>query len=1216
MFFLTSCLPCRGKRPACNRYPTQCPERPSGRRARVDVGVMFLLLTGVFGSATSAAAESFTLDNETYRLTFDGEGAVRVSLIDDADRASQPLVFRSAFAVMYAADDPRCVRNASHPNYPVAPRAAVRWHAPHLSLDELNAWVGANEFAAVTGMRGEVRDDAPEKSSAIGTAKSGGRRWEYRNADGRATVAVAGAAAYDTTNPFRVGRTTIPRPTKVIGPGEKGTGEERADAGRRVAVEFDPHDDFELRAEWFLPAGTGDPQITYVLTPRRDGYYSVAYVGAPSWPARSLTPVPQECAARGFKQFDFVMSEADLHLPRVHTVADDWNIVLTPDPRECRFRLPTMADSRFGLMLETTGDGVRPVVSAPLLGGYESKSSVGESRRFTLRAVVRRGDWKEAYVYTAREIHGFRDLRDNSGPGSLNDTLHRIVDFLADRSGRNYAMWDEQQKYYDYFTDKTGVYKPFSPLFGLATSIVVDDEDFFRRRARPAVEFALSRPTNVFAPYEAVDNKQANSAGRTVGRPYVGYAQLASLHAFFQGRTPALRALAEVVGPSKGKIADALAEARLTGRREALEDLMKDVAERRSSRAAFAEEDFFDLLDLAAETGLPAASAAVREAAYHHAAKVNLYPRPPEENVIVDRGGRAPIHLHSFGRHRNVWGYPTPVGLPLPERSVPAWRLARLGVPGIAYPMEYWMNGHGAMLRTAGLTSDPFLRDVARSGMVGRFGNFPGDNRSHDSLVAELPDTAEHRPWDWNFATFNPGHAWDFAAQVLDFLVSDAYERSGGAIDFPAESAARSNFRVRVYGARPGAFYGDDQVRLWLPRGLVDTGNAQFDWIAGHGNGRFYFAIMNQSFREETGAIQFDRSFVECDADRPARVWRNNRAVDDVRIRDNRVTLTVPPKGIVAISVPAAVHPGLQAKLYADDATTLGPYSHVTAEASFGVIHGMLLKAGRGLTSAFVYTEALPERVIAARLWWRQGDGSWNVVVDEVYPYEFSPDLNNEVGPFVCVMEIKDDQRRLVRSQPIALSFDDAPAPTKGVLPPSEPWIRDSKSPPADDSSPPSTEEAESFSDDFVGYLKHAANVGSFGLRDDGRFYPYSTPLGRRIGWRFSVWDDHLYADGLSVAEAEARLRADLRRVQAGLSQRLGQRRPAVEWRTLDRRRRETLLDFGFSEGVDRLNAELVESVLAADWETMVAKHLYVRYLGHAPDHARNKAFAERWGIH
>ena len=95
--------------------------------------------------------------------------------------------------------------------------------------------------------------------------------------------------------------------------------------------------------------------------------------------------------------------------------------------------------------------------------------------------------------HIAQDIHGLRDQRDNSGPGTLNGCLERIMDFLADRNGRNYAMWSDEQKYYDYFTDQTGVFKPFSPLYGLSAAIVTDDEDFYRQRARPAVEFALSR---------------------------------------------------------------------------------------------------------------------------------------------------------------------------------------------------------------------------------------------------------------------------------------------------------------------------------------------------------------------------------------------------------------------------------------------------------------------------------------------------------------------------------------------------------------------------------------------------------------------------------------------------------------------------------------------------------------------------------------------------
>src|SRR5207247_2078421 len=126
--------------------------------------------------------------------------------------------------------------------------------------------------------------------------------------------------------------------------------------------------------------------------------------------------------------------------------------------------------------------------------------------------------------------------------------------------------------------------------------------------------------------------------------------------------------------------------------------------------SVFGEEEFFDLLDLADATREPQYVRAALEAAYHNAAKMNLYPVPPDTTVTVDRGGLAPVHYHSYGRHRNIWGFPPPQPLRTAEQTVPAWRIARLGLPGIAYPIEYWMNTHGAMLRAAGLAHDDFLR--------------------------------------------------------------------------------------------------------------------------------------------------------------------------------------------------------------------------------------------------------------------------------------------------------------------------------------------------------------------------------------------------------------------------------------------------------------------------------------------------------------------------
>jgi len=1141
--------------------------------------IAFSLLCGL--SASAFAQDVIRNDRYTLTLRADHTLDIRVANMP-------PQRFAPEFNVLWSEDDPLCTRNASHPNYPVAPRVAVRWRNPDEPLDALNAWLGLPEMKAATGLSGSVR------------AEGKGRVWEFRDAQGKVTVRVTGERALDTTRPFTVGRRAAMKPVRGV-----------VETGR-VRWEYAPQPEFTLAAELALPAGEEDPTLAFTLTPKRDAFFSVAYTGAPDTPLAEARPVPQECAARGHKLFNFVMSEADLHLPRVHVATAAGNLALVADPSECRFRLPTIADARFGLMLAAEGGRLKPVLLAPLLGGPESRMRAGEAWRFTFRIVARPGDWKDTYRHIARAIHGVRDQRDNSGPGSLNATLERVMDFLADRGGRNHAMWDAQQKYHDYFTDKTGVFKPFSPLYGLSVAIVTDDEDFFRRRARPAVEYALSRRNNLFAPYDAADNKQARSARRDLGAPYIGYAQLVSLHELFQRRSPALRALAEAKGPAKGKISDALARWRLTGEADALTEARQAGAKAIASGSVFAEEEFFDLLELADATAEPAHVQAALEAAYHNAAKLNLYPVPPDATVTVERGGLTPVHAHSIGRHRNIWGFPPPQPLRATEQTVPAWRIARLGVPGTAYPMEYWMNTHGAMLRTAGLARDAFLRDVARWGMVGRFGNYPGDNRSQDSLVPERPDAVERRPWDWNFATVNPGHAWDFAAAVLDFLVSDAFERSAGAIDFPSVSAAGSAFRVRIYGGKPGRFYGDKDVHLWLPRGLVACDNRQLDWLAGHGNGNLYLALWNQSFRQETASIALDSDLVECDPKREARVWRDNAAAAPVRAAGNRLTVTLAPKGTVAFAIPATVKPRLQAKLYDASCPALGPASYAQVAAPFGPVHAMLLRAGRGLTSAFIYAEALPEDVIAARLLWRQGDGPWQELTDDIYPYEFSPELRDDAGDFACVLEIEDARQKALRSPVISLAFGAAVQ---------RPPVAQASSLPGTHPQPPEAPHggalpvSAAFSAEFVAYLQAAANGSGFGLRTDGRYYPYSTPQGRRIAWRQPVWDRALYSRGCTAEEAEQRLRADLTRTLAEFRAALAARKPAVEFARLDPRQQETLLDFAHTEGVGKLRPEFVSAVLAGDWPRVVNEQLYVRYAGHAPDHSRNKAFARRWSI-
>jgi len=157
-----------------------------------------------------------------------------------------------------------------------------------------------------------------------------------------------------------------------------------------------------------------------------------------------------------------------------------------------------------------------------------------------------------------------------------------------------------------------------------------------------------------------------------------------------------------------------------------------------------------------------------------------------------------------------------------------------------------------------------------------------------------------------------------------------------------------------------------------------------------------------------------------------------------------------------------------------------------------------------------------------------------------------------------------------------------------------------------------SVQEKAGVSDEFVEYIKAAANPDLHGVGKDGRFYPYRSPQGRRIGYRLKVPDKSLYANGWSAAEADQALRDALASATKDLRERM-RREFQCNFDQLPQASREILIDFGFTEGVGAVRAEFIRAVLELDWRRILKPQFYVRYEADWPDSVRNKAFLERW---
>ena len=133
------------------------------------------------------------------------------------------------------------------------------------------------------------------------------------------------------------------------------------------------------------------------------------------------------------------------------------------------------------------------------------------------------------------------------------------------------------------------------------------------------------------------------------------------------------------------------------------------------------------------------------------------------------------------------------------------------------------------------------------------------------------------------------------------------------------------------------------------------------------------------------------------------------------------------------------------------------------------------------------------------------------------------------------------------------------------------------------------------------------------GRRSDGRYYPYSTRYGRRVGYGMPVAEKSVYVRGLSRTEAEQQLRAALTATEQELSRWLLSQQPARAFQALDRQQQEILLDQGLTRGVAALPADFCAAVLQRDWRRLIDECLYVRAPGGWPDYLQNQAFAKRW---
>jgi hypothetical protein len=237
---------------------------------------------------------------------------------------------------------------------------------------------------------------------------------------------------------------------------------------------------------------------------------------------------------------------------------------------------------------------------------------------------------------------------------------------------------------------------------------------------------------------------------------------------------------------------------------------------------------------------------------------------------------------------------------------------------------------------------------------------------------------------------------------LLDYLVTDAFARSRGEIDFPSRFIeGYAYLQSKFYGDRPGKFYGFTDATLWMPQRLIKTGQVELNYLTARGDGRLYVAFTNQSREAVTTEVAFNLDVLPAAGrgTHRVKVIADGRPVADTTLTQGRLPVSVSPMGITAVVIEGLViEPKFQHKLLA--AASAQAWKQDYAEIAWGGTRAMILNFGPAAKTAYVYLQADDTEYKEVTLRYEIGTSKAEIT-DAVYPFEFTVPLPEGAAAFV-----------------------------------------------------------------------------------------------------------------------------------------------------------------------------------------------------------------------
>ena len=759
------------------------------------------------------------------------------------------------------------------------------------------------------------------------------------------------------------------------------------------------------------------PTIRFEFIPAQEGYYSIGYIGAEEQKIQDVQEIwqPLIWQEMRFPSQSFMTLAFRCPLPGTLITHENISYGILAHPDEFSYSpLPVMNNSRFGVVLRNEQGNAQPMLFAPVLGGIGSQMKVGIPFFFKMNIWAGNKNIADAYKNIAEEIFGFRNYRKND-ISSLNNTFENIVKYA--QSG--YAWFIDSLKGCAYSTDVPGAVKNVSALNPLELSLVADNAEMFNKRAYPILEYMLSREKFLFSldPEQKIQNPSRKMMG-----PVAPITELTAIYNITEKNNPFLIKLAKEeynssrmrnleVKESGKNWKNALAIYNATGEKEYLKEAVQLADEylknRETKKSGSFDDpysqgfffwpgytnDWINLIELYEVTRDEKYLKSAHNGARHYAMFCWMSPVIPDDSINVNEGGKAPIYwyLKSKGHEQ----------MKAPEEMAPAWRLSEIGLTSESSGTS---TGHRAifmanyapwMLRLGYYTNDKFLQNIAKSAIIGRYRNFPGYHMNTErTTIYEKEDYPLKAHKQLSYNSFHYNHILPMASLLLDYLVTDTYVRTKGAVDFPSEFIeGYAYLQNKFYGHKAGHFYGKE-AWLWMPNNLLQSSSVELNYISARGENRLMVAFANQSNVEQEAVIRFNNEILKFDENRTyqVRVRVNNDRVDPIAMQGHELTIKVPANGLTAIEIEdVAIDTKIQEKLNLPAVAWKNGY----AESKTGDARMMIINAGNYATKAFVYLREDDSVYKEVTLSMKRNDDKIIQLKDKHFPYEFTLDINN-----------------------------------------------------------------------------------------------------------------------------------------------------------------------------------------------------------------------------